>query len=138
MTTVAVVVAIVLLCVLTLVCGARLRGDDAVASATGTKTRYLLTVRPDTTVSNEWHSLEIQGTASACGRRSPVRGGGVRLGRYRATTSAHGRASLTVRLETGRYVVRLYVHRQPVARIHIWVIPNVSRLSGRRVCGAET
>jgi hypothetical protein len=51
----------------------------------------------------------------------------VRLGRYCATTNAHGRASLTVRLETGRYVIRLYVHRQPVAGIHIWMIPNVSR-----------
>lgn len=127
MTRVATVVAIALLCVLPPACGARPRGDDAVASATCTKTRYLLSVRPDTTVSNEWHRLEIQATASACGRRSPVRGAGVRLGRYRATTNAHGRASLTVRLETGRYVIRFYVHRQPVARIHIWVIPNVVR-----------
>lgn len=97
------------------------------ASATCTTTPYLLTVRPDRTVSNEWHSLEVRGTASACGRRSPVRGAGVRLGRYRATTNALGRAGLTVRLETGRYVIRLYVHRQPVARTHIWVVPNVSR-----------
>jgi hypothetical protein len=127
MTRVATVVAIAVLCVLPLACEARPRGDDAVARATCTTTRYLLSVRPDTTVSNEWHSLEIQGTASACGRRSPVGGAGVRLGRYRATTNAHGRASLTVRLETGRYVIRLYMHRQPVARIHIWAIPNVSR-----------
>ena len=127
MTAVAAAVAIALLCALSLACGARPRGDDAVASAACTRTRYLLTVRPDTTVSNEWHSLEIHGTASACGRRSPVPGAGVRLGRYRATTKADGRASLTVRLETGRYVIRLYVHRQPVARVRVWVIPNVSR-----------
>ena len=119
--------ATAVLCLPTPACGARPRGDHAVASATCTRTSYLLTVRPDTTVSNEWHSLEIQGTASACGRRSPVRAAGVRLGRYRATTNADGRASLKVRLEMGRYVIRLYVHRQPVARIHIWAIPNVSR-----------
>jgi hypothetical protein len=127
LTRVATVVAIAVLGVLPQACGARARGDDAVPRATCTRTHYLLTVRPGTTVSNEWHRLEIQGTASTCGRRSPVPGAVVRLGRYRATTDAHGRASLTVRLETGRYVIRLYVHRQPVARIHIWVIPNVAR-----------
>jgi hypothetical protein len=127
MTSVAAAGGIALLCLLSQACGARPGGDHAGASATCMRTRYLLTVRPDRTVSNEGHSLEIQGTASACGRRSPVRGAGVRLARYRATTNAHGRTRLTVRLETGRYVIRLYVHRQPVARVHIWVIPNVSR-----------
>jgi len=87
----------------------------------------VLTVRPETTVSNEWHSLEIQATASACGRRSPVRGARVQLGRYHATTNTRGRTRLTVRLETGRYVIRLYVRGQPVARIDMWAIPNVSR-----------
>ena len=127
MTVVAAAVAIALLCVPPLACGARPRGDDAVASATCTSTRYLLTVRPDTTVSNEWHSLKVKGTARVCGRRSPVPGAGVGLDRYRATTDAHGRASLTVRLQTGRYAIRLYVHRRPVASVRIWAVPNVSR-----------
>jgi hypothetical protein len=98
-----------------------------VASAACARTRYLLIVRPETTISNEQHRLEIQATAIACEGRAPIPGARVRLGRYRARTNAHGRATLTVRLSTGRYTIRLYVHRRLVARAYVRAIPNVSR-----------
>jgi hypothetical protein len=107
-------------------CGARARSDGTVTGAACMRTRYLLIVYPGTTTSNERHTLEFQATANACGHRAPVRGAGVRLGSYRATTDAHGRASLTVRLQTGRYLIRLLVHGRVVARARVWAIPNVS------------
>lgn len=91
------------------------------------RTAYRLTVRPITTTSNERHTLEFRATANVCGHRVPVRGAGVRLGSYRITTEAHGRARLIVRLQTGRYLVRLFVDGRVVARAHVWAIPNVSR-----------
>jgi hypothetical protein len=107
-------------------CGAHARGDGTGAGAACTRTPYLLAVHPGTTTSDEQHTLEFQATANACGHRAPARGVGIRLGRYRATTDAHGRARLTVRLQTGRYRIRLFVHGRPVARTHVWAIPNVS------------
>ena len=107
-------------------CGARARSDGTVTRAACMRTRDLLTVYPGTTTSNEQHTLKFQATANACGQRAPVRGAEVRLGSYRATTDAYGRARLTVRLQTGRYLIRLYVHRRVIARTHVWAIPNVS------------
>jgi hypothetical protein len=107
-------------------CGAHARGDSTVTAAACMRTRYLLTVHPGTMTSNEQHTLEFQATANACGHRAPVRGAGVRLGGYRATTDAHGRARVTVRLQTGRYLVGLLVPGRVVARAHVWAIPNVS------------
>jgi hypothetical protein len=107
-------------------CGPHARGDGMVAGAACMRTRYLLSVRPVTTTSNEQHTLEFRATANVCGHRGPVRGAGVRLGSYRATTDEHGRARLTVRLQTGRYLVRLFVLGRVVARAHVWAIPNVS------------
>jgi hypothetical protein len=107
-------------------CGARASGDGTVAGAACMRTRYLLTVHPATTTSNEQHTLEFRASTDVCGHRAPVRGAGVRLGSYRATTDTHGRARLTVRLQTGRYLVRLFVHGRAVARAHVWAIPIVS------------
>jgi hypothetical protein len=107
-------------------CAAHASGDGKVAGATCMRTRYRLTVHPGTTTSNEQHTLGARATASGCGHRAPVRGARVRLGSYRATTDAHGRALLSVRLQTGRYLVRLFVHRRVVARAHVRAIPIVS------------
>jgi hypothetical protein len=107
-------------------CAAHATGDGTVAGATCMRTRYLLTANPGTTTSNEEHTLEFPATASKCGHRVPVRRAGVRLGSYHATTDAHGRARLTVRLQTGCYLVRLFVHRRVVAGVQVWAIPIVS------------
>jgi hypothetical protein len=107
-------------------CAAHPSGDGTVAGASCMRTRYLLTVNPGATTSNEQHALEFRATASKCGHRAPVRGAGVRLGSYHARTDANGRARLAVRLQTGRYLVRLLVHRRVVARVHVWAIPIVS------------
>jgi hypothetical protein len=107
-------------------CGAHARSGGTVTGAACMRTRYLLAVQPGTTTSNERHMLEFQATANACGHRVPVRGAGVRLGSYRARTDAHGRARLAVRLQTGRYLIRLFVHGRAVARAHVWAIPDVS------------
>lgn len=107
-------------------CVAQARGDRMITGAACVRTRYLVTVYPGTATSNEQLTLAFQATADACGHRAPVPGAGVRFGGYRATTDAHGRARLTVRLQTGRYVIRLIVHGRVVARSHVWAIPNVS------------
>jgi hypothetical protein len=64
---------------------------------------------------------------ATCGHRVAVSGARVRLDRYRAITDRRGRATLTVRLTAGRYVVRLYLHRRLVAQARLSAIPNVSR-----------
>jgi hypothetical protein len=102
--------------------GAR-AGGGTVAGAACMRTGYRLTVDPVTTTSNEQHTLEFRATANVCGHRAPVRGAGVRLGSYRATTDVHGRAGLTVRLQPGRYLIRLLVHGRVVARAHVLAIP---------------
>ena len=107
-------------------CGARARGDGTVTAAACMRTRYLLTVNPGTTTSNEQRTLQFQATASGCGHRAPVRGAQVRLDSDRVTTDAHGRASVTVRLQTGRYLICLLVRGRVVARAHVWAIPIVS------------
>jgi hypothetical protein len=71
--------------------------------------------------------VRTEAIRDACGKRAPVRGGTVRLAGHRATTDAQGRATLTVRLATGRYLVRLYVRVRLVARARVDAIPNVSR-----------
>jgi hypothetical protein len=108
------------------VCDAQPRGG-AVASDACAQIRFVLRVDPRTVVSNERHRVRIQAIRDACGHRTPVRGGKVRLGGHQATTNAQGRATLTVRLATGRYLVRLYVRGRLVARSRVDAIPNVSR-----------
>jgi hypothetical protein len=101
--------------------------NGTVAEAACMRTAYLLTVHPVTTTSNESHTLEFRATANVCGGyRAPVRGAGVRIGSYSTTTDSRGRARLTVRLQTGRYLVRLFVRGRVVARAHVWAIPIVS------------
>jgi hypothetical protein len=107
-------------------CGAHARMDGTAAGAACMRTAFVLTVHPVTTTSNEQHPLEFWATASVCGHRAPVRGAGVRLGSHRSTTDSRGRARLNVRLRTGRYVVRLFVHGRVVARARVWAIPVVS------------
>jgi hypothetical protein len=121
----AVALASAMLCGLAPACDAH-SGAPA-TSATCRQTRYLLRVDPSMIVSNERHDLRIQAKRDACGRRSPARGGSVRLGHHRATTDSRGRATLTVRLATGRYTVRLYVRGRLVAGARVNAIPNVSR-----------
>jgi hypothetical protein len=106
--------------------GAHARSDGTVTGVACMLTHYLVTVYPGTTTSNEQHTLEFQAAANACGHRAPVRGAGVRLGSYRATADEHSRARLTVRLQTGRYVIRLFVHGRVLARNQVWAIPNMS------------
>jgi hypothetical protein len=122
---VAVVVAIPILLTLQLACSVRERSAGTASAAACEKTRYLLSVRPRTTVSNERHRLSITAASDACGRRAAVRHAQVDLARYRATTDGHGHATLTVRLPTGRYLIRLYVHRRVVARTPVNAIPIV-------------
>jgi hypothetical protein len=107
-------------------CSAQPHKPGGVTTAACRHTRYLLSVHPRTIVSNERHRLAVHATADACGHRTPARRARVRLGRHRATTDARGRATLIVRLPTGRYLVRLYVHRRLVARTRVSAIPNVS------------
>ena len=126
MKNVAAVLAIVVMSSPQVACGAHARGHGTVIAAC-LRTRYLLTVHAGTTTSNEQHTLEFEATANSCGHRAPVRGAEVRLGSYRATTDAHGRARVTVRLQTGRYLVGLLVHGRVITRAHVWAIPNVSK-----------
>jgi hypothetical protein len=107
-------------------CAAHTSGDGTVADAACMRTAYLLTVRPVTTTSDESRTLESRATANVCGYRAPVRGAGVRIASYSITTDSRGRARLTVRLQTGRYLVRLFVRGRVVARAHFWAIPIVS------------
>jgi hypothetical protein len=99
--------------------------QPATAGAAGCGSRhYALDVHPDTIVAGERHRVNLQAT---CGHRVAVSGARVRLDRYRAITDRRGRATLTVRLTAGRYVVRLYLHRRLVAQARLSAIPNVSR-----------
>jgi hypothetical protein len=126
MKNVAVVLATAVMSATQVACGAHPRDGGTVTGAACMRTRYLLTVQPRTTTSNEQHTLEFQATANACGHREPVRGAELRLGSYHARTDAHGRARLIVRLQTGRYLIRLFAHGRVAARVHLWAIPNVS------------
>jgi hypothetical protein len=86
----------------------------------------VLQVRPGTVVSNQRQRVHIQASRAVCGHRTPVRDGRVTLSRGSATTDARGRATLTVRLQTGRYLVRLYVRRRVSATARVRAIPNVA------------
>jgi hypothetical protein len=83
-------------------------------------------VKPRTIVSNERRHVRIQASRDACGHRTPVRRGRVTLAGRQGITDSRGRATLTVRLQTGRYLVRLYVHGRAVASARVTAIPNVS------------
>jgi hypothetical protein len=107
-------------------CGASSSSGSAATTAACRGTRYLLNVDPRTIVSNERHRVRIQANRDACGRRTPLRGAAVRLLDQRATTDTRGRATLTVRLQTGRYLVRLYLRGRAVARARVNAIPNVA------------
>ena len=84
----------------------------------------MLDVHPETIVAGERHRVNLH---ASCAHRVAVSGARVRLNGYRAITDRRGRATLTVRLPTGRYVVRLYVRRRLVAKARLNAIPNVSR-----------
>jgi hypothetical protein len=101
--------------------------QPATAGAACESRHYALVVHPHTIVSNERHRVHFRATLTGCGHSAAVSGARVRLDRYRATTDARGRVSLTVRLATGRYVVRLYVRHKAVAHARLTAIPNVSR-----------
>jgi hypothetical protein len=116
-----------ILCSLVPACTGQASQEPTAAPARCATTRYLLAVQPRTIVSNQRDRLSIRATAIACGHRSPVAHARVRLGRHGDTTDARGRATLTVKLATGRYSVRLYVHRRLAARARVSAIPNVSR-----------
>lgn len=107
-------------------CAAHSSSGATGASSACREARYVLQVRPRTLVSNERQRVHIRASRDACARRTPVRGAGVTLGRGRATTGARGRATLTVRLQTGRYLVRLYVHGRVSAHARVQAIPNVA------------
>ena len=98
----------------------------AAAATACAKTRYLLTVNPSTIVSNELHQLHVQALLDSCGHQTAVRHASVRLLSDRATTNYRGRCTLDVRLQTGRYRVRLYVHGHRVARAPVSAIPVVA------------
>jgi hypothetical protein len=106
-------------------CAAHSSSGAAGASA-ACRARYVLQVRPRTVVSNERQHVHLRASRDACASRTPVRGGRVTLSHVRAITNARGRATLTVRLQTGRYLVRLYVHGRVSARARVKAIPNVA------------
>jgi len=114
------------LCGLVPACDAHSRLGDAAGNTTCRETRYLLHVNPRTIVASERQHVQIHASGVACGRRTPVRGGRVTLGGRRALTDSRGRATLTVRLQTGRYLVRLYVRGRVVASARVKAIPNVA------------
>lgn len=116
-----------ILCSLLMACANQAQSKPAASSAACTRTRYILRVQPRTIVSNERHRLRAEAVADSCGHRRPAADARVRLRRHRAITDARGRATLTVRLPTGRYSVRLYVRGRLVARARVSAIPNVSR-----------
>ena len=107
-------------------CDAHSRSGGVARTVTCQETRYLLHVNPRTIVSNERDHLHIRANRDVCGRRAPVRGASVRLGSQQATTDVRGRATLMVRLQTGRYLVRLYVRGRVAARAPVKAIPNVA------------
>jgi hypothetical protein len=118
-----------MLCPVALACAGRSTQPANAATAGATacaKTRYLLTVTPSTIISNELHQLHVQALVAACGHQTAVRDARVRLLSYRATTNSRGRCTLNVRLQTGRYLVRLYVKGQRVARASVSAIPVVA------------
>jgi hypothetical protein len=96
------------------------------ATAACAKRGYVLTVHPSTTVSNEQHSLVARALVDSCGRQKPVRDAHVRLLGYACTTNSLGRCTLTVRLATGHYRARLYVHGDRVASTPVSAIPVVA------------
>jgi hypothetical protein len=96
------------------------------ASAACRETHYVLQVSPRTVVSNERQHVHVRASRDACAGRTPIRGGRVTLNRVRATTDARGRATLTVRLQTGRYLVRLYQRGRISADARVKAIPNVA------------
>jgi hypothetical protein len=116
----------VTLCGLVPACAAHSRSGAAGASVACRHARYLLQVRPRTVVSNERQHMHVRASRDACAHLSPVSGGRVTLSGGRATTDARGRATLTVRLQTGRYLVRLYVHGRVSASARVRAIPNVA------------
>jgi len=123
----AAVLTTTMLCGLVPACDAHSRSANAAGTATCPKTRYVLRVNPRTIVSNERQHVQIRATRDACGHRAPVRAGRVTLGGRRGTTDSRGRATLTVRLQTGGYLVRLYVHGRLVTSARVKAIPNVAR-----------
>lgn len=122
--------AAAMLCPAALACAGKttqpLRSSAAAATPCA-KTRYLLTVKPGTIISNELHELHVQALLNSCGHETAVRQARVRLLSYRATTNSRGRCTLDVRLMTGRYVVRLYVNGHRVAHAPVSAIPVVAR-----------
>ena len=116
--------AAAMLCPTALACAGKTA--DASGSTACANTRYLLTVNPGTIVSNELHQLHVHALLDSCGHQTPVRHAGVHLLGYRATTGSRGRCTLDVRLQTGRYLVRLYVHGHRVARAPVSAIPVVA------------
>lgn len=118
--------AAVTLCGLVPACSAHTRSEAAGASAACRETRYLLQVNPRTIVSNERQHVHVKASRDSCGHRAPLRGAWVTLSGRRAATNSRGRATLTVRLQTGRYRVRLHVHGRVVASARVKAIPNVA------------
>jgi hypothetical protein len=123
----SVLLASAIVCSLVPACTGQASQKPAAAPANCASARYVLSVQPTTIVSNQRERLSIRATALECGHRSPVARARVRLGRHGASTDARGRATLTVKLATGRHSVRLYAHRRLVARARVSAIPNVSR-----------
>jgi hypothetical protein len=124
-----VTLAAAMLCPAALACAGK-TSHPATASAAATLAciqTYVLTVQPSTIVSNEFHTIRAHAQSDCGGRQSPVRGATVRLLSYHAVTGSRGRCSLTVRLQTGRYLVRLYVHGNRVAHAPVSAIPVVAR-----------
>lgn len=113
-----------MLCPTALACAGKTA--DATGSTACAKTRYLLTVSPATIISNELHRLHVKALVDSCGHEAAVRRAGIRLLSYRATTNSRGRCTLDVRLQTGHYLVRLYVHGHSVARAPVSAIPVVA------------
>jgi hypothetical protein len=101
-------------------------GNAATATATTCGKTYHLTVTPGTIISNELHQLHVQALSDSCGHQAAVPHASVRLLAYRATTNSRGRCTLDVRLQTGRYRVRLYVHGRRVAHAPVSAIPVVA------------
>jgi hypothetical protein len=103
------------------------RTRASASAAACTQKQYVLKVHPTTIVSNELHRVYVRALLDACGNQTPVRGAGVHLLTYRATTGSQGRCMLDVRLQTGKYLVRLYVRGQAVAHASVSAIPVVAK-----------
>jgi hypothetical protein len=125
----ALVLATTAICPVALACArvSTQRADGSSASVACATTRYLLKEQPSTIVSNEQHRLYVRALADSCGRQTPVRNAGVRLLGYRARTGSRGRCTLDVKLATGRYAIRLYVHGRRVAHTSVSAIPVVAK-----------